>query len=74
MHVTTRSLIAAAVFLTVFGVATVAWGLTDSDCRRHSEDVQICVGTDTGRMAGVAGGVLVGAGVTMGVLTRRRDS
>lgn len=53
------------------GLGAVTWGMNDSDCRQPSEDVEVCVGTDTGRMAGVAGGVLVGAGVTLAFMSRR---
>lgn len=53
------------------GVGAVTWGVTDDECRQPSEDVEVCVGTGTGLMASVAGGILVGAGVTLGFTSRR---
>lgn len=65
---------ALALGVAVLGLAAVLWGTTDTQCWWESDDVQVCVGTGTGLGVAVAGGVLLGVGVTSALTIRRGDA
>ena len=65
---------ALALGVAVLGLAAVLWGATDTQCWWESDDVQVCVGTGTGLGVAVAGGVLLGVGVTSALAIRRGDA
>jgi predicted tellurium resistance membrane protein TerC len=63
---------AIAVVLLVIGAVMIVWGVTDTECWWHREDVQVCVATGTGMWTAVAGGLVVGASAAAAMLRFRR--